>query len=71
MANLNDVRQKIRKSPKWAFLAEMLRETDHPAPTNGVVNGCLLVNPRLACLVDTNVFVERARSDFAAEANSD
>ena len=62
---LRDVKTKIRKTPEVRFLAEMIGECELPNATNGVTHqGVLLVNPRLACELSTDVLATRVRHEF-------
>ena len=62
---LSDVATKIRKNKQFGFLATMLGETDIEEPTAGVDwRGVLLVNPRLAFALGTDVLVNRVRQEF-------
>jgi len=62
---LRDIQTKIRKIPEVRFLSEMIGECDLPSPTNGVtLQGVLLVNPRLAFELSTEVLATRVRNEF-------
>ena len=64
MANLRDVQERLRKQPELRFLAEMVQETDIDRVTNGVVAGVLLVNPRLAADLSTDMLCAVVKNEF-------
>ena len=62
---LQDIQAKIRKNPEVRFLAEMIGETDLDRVTDGINHqGMLLVNPRLAAAVSTDMLCLIVKDEF-------
>jgi len=62
---LVDIQKRIRRHPKWGYLATMMGETTLPRATAGVNHrGLLLVNPELAGQLSSAALVDRVRDEF-------
>ncbi len=66
---LKKIKQTIRKSKKWGFLAEMVGETSLPGATMGVNHqGILLINPADAAKLSPENLIDRVRHEFRVAA---